>query len=195
MNMIYRGCFHRMSLFTIFCILLFTTSGCSYCKKIRLRMMIRHEYGRVLDFSWSGSQIMSDTILTGFEIKKPITIVSHIDAKLCPECFANYLRGAEKYVSLFNSDSIQYVCIAYPRPIDELQYALSLSETDPSKVMVVYDSNNLYLKNNSLTKLSSGYNAFLIDKDHKIILLGDPIRIQSMYDLCKSHIQSMLDGY
>ena len=35
-------------------------------------------------------------------------------------------------------------------------------------------------------------NAFLIDKNHKIVLLGDPIRNQAMYDLCKSQIESML---
>ncbi len=61
--------------------------------------------------------------------------------------------------------------------------------------MVVYDLGNKYLTRNSIAKLSSGYNAFLIDEKHKIILLGDPIRSQSMYDLCKKQIQELLEDY
>lgn len=157
-------------------------------------MMIKHEYGKVLDFSWPGSQIMPDTILQGFELNKPIIIVSYIDDKLCPECFANYLRAAEKYVNQFNSDNVQFVCIAYPRPIDRLQYAITLAEIDSSKIMVVYDLENHYQTYNSITKIPNGYNVFLIDHTHKIVLLGDPIRSQSMYDLCKTQIRTMLDG-
>lgn len=193
--MIYRRCFHNFLPFPLICSLLLLVSSCDYCNTLKKRSMVKHEYGKVLDFSWTGLQILEDTLLPCFEINKPITIVSHIDDKLCPECFANYLRAAEKYVNQFHTDSIQYVCIAYPRPVDRLQYALSLAEIDSSKVMVVYDLENKYLTRNSIAKLSSGYNAFLIDEKHKIILLGDPIRSQSMYDLCKKQIQELLEDY
>ncbi len=193
--MTFQRFFHINLEFVVICALLIASSSCSHYKNHQVRMMVKHEYGKVLDFSWAGYQILEDTLLPCFEINKPITIVSHIDDKLCPECFANYLRAAEKYVNQFHTDSIQYVCIAYPRPVDRLQYALSLAEIDSSKVMVVYDLENKYLTRNSIAKLSSGYNAFLIDEKQKIILLGDPIRSQSMYDLCKKQIEELLEDY
>ena len=192
MSTICRVYCHRILNYSmLICALLFVNS-CSFYEKGKLRFTIMREYGKKLDFSWQGYQVLSDTLIPDYKISKPITIISYIDGDLCPECFSNYLNAAQMYVEQFKSDSIQFVCVAYPRPIDELQYALTLYELNPSDVMVVYDSNNDYLKKNSITKLSSGYNAFLIDKNHKIVLLGDPIRNQAMYDLCKSQIESML---
>lgn len=184
---------HNYLLVLIMCFPLLTFNGCNYFKNFKIRLMIKHEYGKVLDFSWTGYQLMTDTILKDFQINKPITVVSHIDDKLCPECFAKYLRAAELYVNQFHSDSVQYVCIAYARSIEDFQYALSLAKIDTSKIKVIYDCENQYLTKNSITKLASGYNAFLIDSKHKIKLLGDPLRNQSMYNLCKMQIQSMLN--
>lgn len=193
MNMICQRFFRKTFQVTVICGLILLMSGCKFIRKEKLLFTVRHEYGRVLDFSWSGKQVLADTVITHFDIQKPITIVSYIDSKLCPECFSKYLKGAEKYVNQFHSDSVQYVCVAYPRPIEDLQYALTLSETDPNKVMIVYDCDDRYLTVNSIKKLSDGFNVFLIDKKHKVRLLGDPIRSESMYDLCKETVVSMLN--
>lgn len=167
--------------------------SCNYIEKKKLQLTIKHEYGRTLDFSWSGNRVLADTVISGFEIQKPITIVSYIDSKLCPECFSKYLKGAEKYVNRFHSDKVQYVCITYPRNIEDIQFAVTLSEVNPDKVMVVYDTDNEYLTINKIDKLAMGYNVFLVDSNHKIVLIGDPIRSESMYDYCKETIVSMLD--
>ena len=186
--------YHKLRIPFMLLGLLFLMGSCNYYESWKLRRAIKHEYGRVLDFSWPGFQVLQDTVLSDFEIKKPITVVSHIYKELCPECFANYLKVAEKFVNQFHTDSVQYVCISYPRPVRELQCALSLAKIDSTKVMIVYDSNNRYLSANSITKLGSGYNAFLIDEDHKVVLLGDPIRTESMLALCTKTIRSMLNS-
>ena len=193
MNMTFQKSFRKPFQILFICGFFLLLNSCEFIKREKLLLTVKQEYGKVLDFSWSGSQILVDTVITHFEIQKPITIVSYIDKQLCPECFAKYLKGAEKYINLFHSDDVQFVCIVYPRPVEDLQYALTLSDTDPQKVMIIYDSNNQYLTVNSIVKLSDGFNVFLIDKDHKIALLGDPIRSEAMYDLCKKTVISMLD--
>lgn len=168
--------------------------SCNRMEELKMRRIIKNEYGKVLDLSWSGYQVLADTVLNNFEIRKPITIVTHIYEDLCWECFSNYLKVAERYVNLFHSDSIQFVCIAYPRPVKELQSALDLAHTDPTKVMVVYDSDDVYLSSNNITKLKSGMNAFLIDRNHRIVLMGDPVRYDPMHDLYKKTIESLLEN-
>lgn len=193
MNMTFQMFFRKTFQILFISGFFFLLNGCEFIKREKLLLMVKQEYGKVLDFSWTGSQILVDSVITHFEIKKPVTIVSYIEEQLCPECFAKYLKGAEKYINLFHSDDVQFVCVVYPRPVEDLQYALTLSETNPNKVMIVYDTNNQYLAANAIEKLSSGLNVFLIDKDQKIVLLGDPIRSESMYDLCKKTVISMLD--
>lgn len=174
------------------CLLLI--SSCDYCGKIRVRYMTNHQIGRTLDLSWPGIQLFSDSISSNYELNKPISIVAYIDDKLCGACFSGYLRTAEKFVNKFHSDSVQYVCITYPRSIDELQQSISKAGVDSTKVLVIYDSYNMYLSNNSITKMPGGFNVFLIDDKRRIKLLGDPIRKKSVFDLYKPQIESMLDN-
>lgn len=175
----------------LLCVLLMCYS-CTFCSRIKTQIKIRHEFGKEVDFSWPGYQVLSDTILPSFEITKPITIVTHINVALCSSCFSGYLKAAERYVNMFESDSLQLVCIAYPRQIDDLQSALSSAGVSPQKVMVVYDIENLYLSSNSIDYLESGDNAFLLDNNHKILLLGDPIRFKSINEVYTSTILSMI---
>lgn len=160
---------------------------------MRIKYIVNHQIGKTLDFSWPGFQIFPDSISSDYEIKKPVSIVAYIDDGLCGDCFAGYLRAAEMIVNKFHSDCIQYVCITYPRSIDELQQSLSKANVDSTKVLVLYDSNNKYLSNNSITKIPDGFNVFLIDDKRRIKLIGDPIRKKSVFDLYKPKIESMLD--
>lgn len=167
-------------------------NSCNYFKDIKTSWIIRHEYGKEINFSWPGYEVLTDTVYDYYEIKAPLTIVTYINEELCEECLSSYLKTAEKFINLFHSDSIEFVCIAYPRAIEKLKYALSLAGTDSLKVRMIYDSDNLYLSSNSITQLSSGYNAFLIDENHKVILMGDPIRSESVYELYKTTIQKKM---
>lgn len=175
-------------------ILFLALSVCSCEKMDRIKDIytIRRMNGKVLDLSGLGDQILKDTTYKAYTINKKLTIVSYIDNKLCPECFAKYLKVAESFINLFDSEEIQYVCIAYPRPLPDLQRAVSLSDVDSSKVMVIYDVNNVFRKNNNIKRTKLKLCSFMIGSDHKIITTGDPIRNVKMYNYCKEIIESVL---
>ena len=175
-------------------ILFLALSVCSCEKMDRIKDIytIRRMNGKVLDLSGLGDQILKDTTYKAYTINKKLTIVSYIDNKLCPECFAKYLKVAETFINLFDSEEIQYVCIAYPRPLHDLQRAVSLSDVDSSKVMVIYDVNNVFRKNNNIKRTKLKLCSFMIGSDHKIITTGDPIRNVKMYNYCKEIIESVL---
>ena len=172
--------------------LILSISGCTYLERVNNRMMVKQLYGKALDFSWSGFHVMSDTVLPCYDINKPITIVTHINDGLCNDCFSRYLKTAEKFVGTFHCDSVQYICIMAPRPIESIQYSIQLSGISDSNVKVICDANNQYLTKNKIDKLESGDNAFLIDENHKIILMGDPIRSNPLNELYKKIIRDMI---
>lgn len=179
----------------IYTILLFSflsVYGCTNYENHKNQMMVKRLYGKELDFSWPGFQVLSDTVLQSYEINKQITVVTHIYDGLCEDCFSRYLKIADKYVSKFHSDSVQFICIMAPRSVESIQYSLQLSGIGNSNVKVIYDKNNQYLTKNKIDKLDSGDNAFLIDENHKIILVGDPIRSKPLNELYKNTITNML---
>lgn len=187
-----RYSYYRLATCMLMACVLVSFCGCKYFDNIRTKIRIKYEFGKTIDFSWPGYEVLSDTLLNGFEISKPLTIVTHINQQLCSSCFGGYLKAAEQYVNFFKSDSIQMVCIAYPRSVDEIQDALSFAGVSPEKVRVVYDIEDLYLSSNSIDYLESGDNAFLLDRNHRILLIGDPVRFHSINEVYTSTIISML---
>lgn len=183
-------CHNYIHLIIFFLVLSFC--GCEQINRFKDIHTVRRMNGKVLDLSGLGDQVLKDTTYKEYSINKKLTIVSYIDNKLCPECFAKYLMVAEKFIDQFYSDEIQYVCIAYPRPLSDLQHALSLRDVDSSKVMVIYDVNNVFRKNNNIERTKIALCSFLIGSDHKIITTGDPIRNVRMYNYCKEIIESVL---
>lgn len=169
--------------------------GCNSFEKYKAKCLVKHQYGRVLDLSWPGYLVLSDTILPNYQLLKPITIVSYVNERLCTNCFAKYLHVAEQFVNKYQSDEVQYVCITHSRPVEEIQESVKLAHPDSTKVMVVFDYNDIYLKKNRIEKIPSGLDVFLIDKQHRILLVGDPLSRKKINELYKSQIENLLDTY
>ena len=193
MHMIFQKNYNKVIRSILIGVLAFLFVGCNYIENNKYKRLVKREYGRILDLSWPGYLVLSDTIISNYQLSKPITIVSCIDDRLCTDCFAKYLHVAEQFVNKFQSEEVQYVCITHSKPVEEIQESLVLADLDSTKVMVVYDYNDLYLKRNRIEKVQSGINVFLIDKDHRILLVGDPIRSRTIYELYKTQIETILN--
>ena len=100
--------------------------SCNNAYNIKIRTAVRHNVGKTINFSWQKDQILTDTIIYDCLIPdKPLTIVSKVSNRLCPECLGNYLRGADIYISGFQTDSIQFICIVSSDDIKAIQAAIS----------------------------------------------------------------------
>ncbi|HZK04102.1 MAG TPA: hypothetical protein VFC94_06845 [Bacteroidaceae bacterium] len=112
-------------------------------------------------------------------------------SELCSPCFiTNYLSATADYTHKYPIDSVQYICVMYPRPIEEIQEAMDSLELP--QTVVIYDKYDQYLKRNSLEKYTDMFRAFLLDKDNRVVFVGDPLRNTNLQKLYVEKIIEMI---
>lgn len=167
-------------------------SSCINFSNIKIKSAVRHNIGKTIDFSWQKNQILTDSIIYDCLVSdKPLTIVSKISKKLCPECLGNYLRGADFYVSGFHTDSIQFIGVVSSDDIKAIQAVIS--DINPKMVKLIYDVNDTFLEGQSIKQIKGRWNVFLLDRNHKVILMGDPLTDKNVNALYKKQIKSIIE--
>ena len=164
------------------------------CSNYKVRKAIRHFQGKELIMDGCRYQIKAG-ILEDYETEisfAPITLVSYIDEKLCTHCLTNYLNVSLSFINSFQSDSVKYICVAYPRPIPELHEAIK--DFDDDQIQVYYDKDNLFYKKNSLKLLNDNApRSFLVTGKGVVLYVGDPVTAKPVADLYKLRIMQMLN--
>lgn len=179
----------RYLYFLTYCFLL-VFFGCG--SKFTVQKVLRKSYGKQINFNWPMQYVFEDTTID--VIGKPelssIKVVVYINRELCAPCFSNYLSATLEFIGKFSSDSVQYVCVMYPRPIEQIQEAMDSLEL--SQTHIFYDTNNEFLKKNSLEKYTDMFRAFLLDKDNQVVLVGDPLRSTDLQKLYTENIRELI---
>lgn len=166
--------------------------SCNNFSNIKIKSAVRNNIGKTIDFSWQKNQILTDSIIYDCSVSdKPLTIVSKISKKLCPECLGNYLRGADFYVSGFHTDSIQFIGVVSSDDIKAIQAVIS--DVNPKMVKLIYDVNDTFLEGQSIKQIKGRWNVFLLDRNHKVILMGDPLTDKNVNALYKKQIKSIIE--
>lgn len=174
-----------------FCYLL-VFLGCE--SKQTVQKVLRKSYGKQINLKLPMQYVFEDTTLdaTSQPELPPIKVVVYIGGQLCAPCFRNYLSTTSEFIDKFSSDSVQYICVMYPRPIEEIQEAMDSLKLP--QTVVLYDKGDQYLKKNSLEKYTDMFRAFLLDKNNRVVLVGDPLRSTDLRKIYTEKIREMIDN-
>lgn len=146
-------------------------------------------YNRKIDMSWDNVYISDYEAFENHEFVKPIKMVVYVDSTLCLPCLGSYLEAANQYMLSQNRDSIEYICVLRPRPIEVVQDMLQ--NIKHSEISVVMDVDDVFLKRNSLDKYTDLLTAFMLDENNRIVVIGDPIRSIKVRGLYRKTLLSM----
>jgi peroxiredoxin len=167
-------------------------NSCINNSDLKIKNAVRHNIGKTIDFSWQKNQILTDTIINDCSISdKPLTIISKVSKTLCPECLGNYLQGADVFVSGFRTDSIQFIGVVSSNDIKAIQAAIS--NVNPKMVKLIYDVNDDFLEGQSIRQIKGRWDVFLLDRNHKVLLMGDPLTDTNVNALYKKQIKSIIE--
>lgn len=169
-------------------VILLSSCGAEYSEK----RFIRNSYGKQLDFNWPKQYVLKDSSVNESSSNGSVKIVSYISKQLCTPCFGKYLAVSSDYLRQFPSDSIISVCIVNSRPLDEI---LSVIDSiDLVRTVIIIDKEDVFLQKNSLEKYSDMYRTFLLDKNDKIVLVGNPLRNIDLQDLYSDMIRKLIQN-
>lgn len=183
-----RRIFH--SLLILFLISFF--SSCNQIETQKRKQAVKHNFNKVVTFDWNRLQFLPDTVIENGELNHmPVEIVSQINRTLCAECLSKYLHFAEKYVSSYKSDSLRFIAIISSEEQKEIR--TMISDIDTSKVIVLYDVDNKFLKGCNIREIGGIWNVFLLNREKRIVLMGDPLTQNNMEPLYKKEIPQLLN--
>ena len=66
-------------------------------------------------------------------------------------------------------------------------------DISPQKVQVIHDVNDIFLKGQSIKEIKGMWNVFLLDRNHKITLMGDPLTQKKVKPLYNKQILEIIN--
>lgn len=175
----------------IICLVL-TSIGCIDKEKAQILYLIGKQIH--IDESYQSLSVKNgviDSLSVFYEFKKPIKIVTYMDRSSCTQCAMQILIEWNKILQDVKSDSVGFVTIVYPTDKAELESALNMLKLSNT---LLYDTYNNYLKDNKLSDILARNRTFLLDKNNKVVLVGEPLHKPKLWDLYKSSIQILINN-
>ncbi len=173
--------------FYILIIFIFVFASCRDSNKDKVAMLVQKWQGREIIFpnDMIFSQYAQDT-LTYKIPKSEFKILLYVDSTGCTGCKLKLYQWKEciKEVNSLTKGKVPFIFIFQPKDTKELQFLL---RRDRINQPVCIDKSNNFQKKNKLPKHLM-FNCFLLDKDNRIVCVGNPVYSLKVKDLYLSVI-------
>lgn len=162
-----------------FSILLFSCNT----EKRKIESVVKEWIGKEIKFPLSINSTKQDS-LWGLIINKDIKVLTIVDSNSCTECRLK-LYDWKKYIE--ETDSINTE-IAFIFVVNTKNYSIvdTIKKKNNFNYPIFYDYNNKLEKLNRFPK-NPNYQTFLLNKNNKVVLIGNPIGNTPMWKLYKKH--------
>ncbi len=173
----------------IICLLL-AGSGCVNQEKIQIIQLMGKQIS--IDESYQSISVRNeeaDSLSALYEFEKPIKIITYMDSSACTQCAMQILITWNKILNEVLSDSVGFITVVAPTDPIKIKLALSALKLENS---LLYDTNDIFLKDNKLTNILARNRTFLLDAQNHIVLVGEPLSNSQLWELYKNRIQTLI---
>ena len=157
------------------------------CSQTRIEELVSNLSGAKIDVSLYAMEkktpkcyksIVNDTIETSYKL------VTYIDSSVCSPCGIDHLFewGAIIDESKENNYDLRVLFIVAPKKAQLIQTYYAISHCTLNSNIYV-DTSYVFMKNNPCMEKGYIFETFLLDKDDRITLVGNPIKNQKIHDL------------
>ena len=175
----------------IFCIFILFILSCENERKRKLSRELQSWQNKEIIFSPNlQAKILGKDTIIKIDNNK-LKIINYIDTSGCTECRLELYEWSKKIEEIKSlSSEIEVIFIAYQKDYTDLEF---LCKKNFFNYPIFYDKTNDMNKINNFPT-SSLLQCFLIDQNNHIILIGNPIRNDNIWDLYKKAIHMNLSS-
>ncbi len=115
---------------------------------------------------------------------KSYKLVTYIDSSSCSPCGIDHLFDWEQFINEVNEkkDSLSFIFIVAPRKTQLEQTYYAIAHSSLSNAIYV-DTSYVFRANNPCMKKGYIFGSFLLDKNNKVILVGNPLDNPKIHNL------------
>lgn len=125
--------------------------------------------------------------------KSDMLITMGYDDNLCAECYINYLKHVDMFIDRFGTDRLNCVVFLPLEAVESLAPFRAQEGYGMSHVFFYIDSDNSYVGTNISHKYTADYHMFLLDRNRKIKVVGNPVKNNEIRRLYVKTINSTLN--
>ena len=135
-----------------------------------------------------------DTVLTDFT-KVPVKLVVWCDSLACASCEISYMNEWH-YIAAYADSLSQWFSIIYLFSPKKKDYSTVRRSLRASKFdyPIFIDRHATFVKLNPHLPKNRLLHSFLLDKNNKVVMVGNPLHNPSLWALYKRTIQQMIDN-
>ena len=139
---------------------------------------------------WKGR----DTVLTDFT-KVPIKLVVYHDSLICSTCQMGKMYEWEEIAAYADSLSQWFSIIYLFTPKKEDMFKVNmLLRADNFDYPIFIDQHATFVKQNPKLPKNRQLYSFLLDKNNKVVMVGNPLHNPTLWNLYKKNIQKMIEN-
>ena len=122
-----------------------------------------------------------------------ISLLIHYDSTECSTCLVNHLTDMEDLFIISSNTNFEFlpIIVFSPSPTQYEKLVLALCDNRFSYPIYI-DRSNSIRRNNPFLKYHHRYQGFLLDKNDKIVLVGNPTGSDAMWSLFRKTLDNML---
>ncbi|MBQ0142864.1 MAG: hypothetical protein KBT06_08725 [Prevotellaceae bacterium] len=189
--MICQKYYNSTSLHIVCALLMCLTCSCGKNANERIVSEIKAMTGRTIVFPNGYQTISCDkTVNMKKCLQKDIKIVSYIDYLSCTQCGINMMMEWIDKINEINPN-VEYILVVNTDLKHELD---SLVQQNDFYGLIMYYSTDTFITTNNLDVMACN-KTFLLDKNNKIVLVGEPWDNKSLAQLYSQTIDSLRKTY
>ena len=163
------------------------------CSNVQLKRQMQYVLGAEINLPHNLEYVCGkDSISVDLNELKLIKLIQYYDPKECALCKATSLNDWLNIQGLTqeNIDFGLYIVFApSPEQYSEIKRIFRIQE---KKYNIYLDKDNLYFEQNKQVLKNRMFHTLLLDKDNRVVLVGNPLASDAMWTLFKSTLDNML---
>ena len=175
------------------CTILLLILSCSGNKLVR---SVEKFLGQQISLSsdWNAIVRGRDAVLADFT-SAPVKLVIWYDSRSCTSCEVSNMYEWEDITAYANSlaEWLSIIYLFTPKEVDLYVTSITLKGTK-FDYPVFIDQNGTFVKQNPKLPKNRQLHSFLLDKNNRVVMVGNPLHNPTLWALYKSTIQKMIDN-
>lgn len=119
-----------------------------------------------------------------------LLITTTVRKDACPSCFFSLMEDMSLFIDSCHTNKLNCLIFASSQQFEELSEILG--DYSLPNIFLINDSNGSYSIDNHLEKYTSDFQTFLVDRNKKIILVGNPMLSSKLKKLYYDEITRIL---
>lgn len=163
-----------------FCLIILLFVSCSH--NFEISRFVKRQVGKTIFINDKRIATIDLTRIDSLKESSDFLMITTVRQNACASCYYSLLMDFDSFIDSCHLNKMNCIVFVHENYDEFIQL---LNKYELSHIFIINDPEDSYANDNKLTRYTADYRTFLVDKNMKIRLVGNPLvnnRIRSLYE-------------